>query len=128
MRRILNCTLVPFLCIFLLTACNQKQRAINNLSDFVEKVHNQAPDYSKEDWAKIDKEYNELIAEIEKYHDYTEKENERIAELKGEYTGIKTKNNVNKLLEDIKKAANELKGTIKGFTKGIAGETEVPQN
>lgn len=109
--------------VLLLTSCNKKQRAIDSLSEFVEKVEQHASEYTEEDWAEADKEYDELIAEIDMY-EYSGHETKRIAELKGKYLGIKTKYSVNKLIEGIDKAAKEIKGTIEGFTEGILGGSD----
>ena len=110
-------------CLLIFCSCDKKQHAIDNLSDFVEKVEKNAPEYTEEDWTNVNKEYDELITEIDKY-DYSGDEAKRIASLKGKYAGIKTKNTVNKFLDGIDKAAKEVKGAIDGFTEGIKGSKE----
>lgn len=120
MRKLLTVIFVTLTCLLVFTACNKKQHAIDNLSDFVEKVKKNAPEYTTADWEEVDKEYNEIIAEIEKY-DYSNKEAERIAELKGKYTGIKTKEDIKNLIDGVDKAINEVKGALKGFKDGILG-------
>lgn len=115
--------LSAFICLFIFCSCDKKQHAIDNLSDFVEKVEKNAPEYTEEDWTNVNKEYDELITEIDKY-DYSGNEAKRIAELKGKFTGIKTKNTVNKFFDGIDKAAKEVKGVIDGFTEGIKGNKE----
>lgn len=107
-------------CVLILSSCNKKQNAIDNLSNFVEKVEKKAPEYTDEDWSNVNNEFNELIAEIDKY-EYSVDDTERIAGLKGKYTGIKAKYTVNKFFNDIDKAAKEIKGVIEGFTEGITG-------
>ena len=102
------------------TACDKKQHAIDNLSSFVEKVEKHASEYTEEDWAEVNKEYEEIIAEINKY-EYAGDEAKRIATLKGKFTGIKAKHTVNKILDGIDKAAKEVKGAIEGFADGIIG-------
>ena len=102
------------------TACDKKQHAIDNLSSFVEKVEKHASEYTEEDWAEVNKEYEEIIAEINKY-DYSSDDAMRIATLKGKFAGIKTKNTVNKFIDGIDKAAKEVKGAIDGFADGIMG-------
>ena len=63
---------------------------------------------------------NELSTEIGKY-EYSRDEANQISELKGKYAGIKTKNNVKKIIEDLDKAVQEVKGAIDGFTEGLIG-------
>lgn len=116
---------MTMMCLLVFTACDRKQHAIDNLSDFVEKVKKNASEYTTADWEEVDKEYNEIITEIEKY-DYSSKETERIAELKGKYAGIKAKEDVKNLIDGVDKAINEVKGTIKGIKDGILGNEMQP--
>ena len=103
-----------------LAACDKKQYAIDNLSEFVEKVKKEAPEYTSKDWEEADREYDEIIAEIEKY-DYSTKETERIAELKGKYDGIKFKDTVEDAVDGVDKVFHEVKGRAKGVINGILG-------
>ena len=116
--------LSTFLCLFLLCSCDKKQHAIDNLSDFVEKVEKNAPEYTDEDWAKVNQEYEEIIAEIDKY-DYSGDETKQIAELKGKFVGIKTKDSVRDIIDGVDKAGQDIKGTVKGIKDGFLGN-EVP--
>lgn len=118
MKKLLVISLMTIACLLVFTACDRKQHAIDNLSDFVEKVKKNAPEYTTADWEEVDKEYNEIITEIEKY-DYSNKETERIAELKGKFAGIKAKEDVKNLIDGVDKAINEVKSTLKGFKDGI---------
>lgn len=108
-----------------LTACDRKQHAIDNLSNFVEKVEKNAPEYTDEDWDKVNKEYDEIIAEIDKY-DYSGDETKRIAELKGKYIGIKTKDSVKDLINSVDKTLQEINGTVKGMKDGFLGNEVQP--
>lgn len=112
--------MTALLCIIVLTACDKKQHALDNLIVFVEETEKKAPKFTNEDWENADKEYNELITEIGKY-EYSRDEANQISELKGKYAGIKTKNNVKKIIEDLDKAVQEVKGAIDGFTEGLIG-------
>lgn len=109
--------------LIVFSSCNKKQHAIDKLSSFVERVEKHASEYTDEDWSEANQEYEEIIAEIDKY-DYSGDDAKRIASLKGKFAGIKTKDSVNKLFEGIDKAAKEVKGTIEGFTEGIMGGEE----
>lgn len=111
---------IAIACVLILTSCDKKQNAIDNLSNFVEKVEKNAPEYTDEDWTNVNNEYNELIAEIDKY-EYSGDEAKLIAELKGKYIGIKTKDSVKDLIDDVDKAVNEVKSTLKGIKEGILG-------
>lgn len=127
MIKIIKLSFILALCVIILTACNKEQRAIEKLSDFVEEVAKNAPEYSDEDWTKKDAEYEALLNEISKYN-YSSEDCNRIGELKGRYSGIKAKNSVRNLFKEVDKATEEIKGVIKGFTKGIAGSTALPDS
>ena len=117
MKKVTLLTIVAF-AILLFSSCDKKQRAIDNLSDLVEKVEKNASEYTEEDWVEVNQQYDKLIAEIDKY-EYTGKESERISKLKGKYVGIKARNTISKFVDDIDKTAKEVKGAIEGFTEGL---------
>ena len=123
MKKVFYLTLTALFCFIVLTACDKKQHAMDNFSDFLEKVEKHASEYTEEDWTNVNKEYDELITEIDKY-DYSGDDAKRIATLKGKFAGIKTKNTVNKFIDDIDKAAKEVKGGIEGFADGIIGSSK----
>ena len=114
MRKILFLSLVTLFCIIVFTACDKKQHAIDNLSSFVEKVDKHASEYTKGDWIETNKEYEEIIAEIDKY-DYSSDESKRIASLKGKFAGIKSKYHVNNIIDGIDETIEEVKGFFEGF-------------
>lgn len=112
--------LTALFCLFILCSCDKKQHAIDNLSDLVEKVEKNASDYTEEDWAEVNQQYDKIIAEIDKY-DYSSKDSKRISKLKGKYSGIKTRNTINNFVDGIDKTAKKVKGTIEGFAEGLTG-------
>ena len=126
MKKISFLSITALFCLLVLTACDRKQQALDNLSDFVEEVKNNASKYSDKDWEEADKEYDEIIAEIEKY-DYSSKEAERIAKLKGKYAGIKTKEGVKGFFNKVGESIHEAASTIDGFKDGILGNEVRPQ-
>jgi len=113
--------LLTLFCLFVLTACDKKQRAIDNLSDFVEKVRKNAPDYTDKDWEEVDKEYDEIMTEIEKY-EYSEKEAERIGELQGRLDAIKVKNGGKDVINTLMK----WKMRIKSFFDEVLSKSKSP--
>lgn len=106
--------------LLLFSSCDKKQYAIGKLNNLVEKVEKNASQYTDDDWTKVNKEYDDLIAEIDKY-DYSAEDTKRIAELKGKFVGIKAKNTIDSFMDGIDKAAKGLKGAIEGFTKEVTG-------
>ena len=125
MKKVFYLTLTALFCFIVLTACDRKQHAIDNLSEFVDKVEKHAPEYTDEDWKDINKEYDELVAEIDKY-DYSSKEIERIEELKGKYDGLRFKDTVEDIVDGVDKAIHKAKGRTKGIINGIIGNEVQP--
>ena len=117
MKKVILLAIVAF-AILLFSSCDKKQRAIDNLSDLVEKVEKNASEYTEEDWVEVNQQYDKLVAEIDKY-EYTGKDSERISKLKGKYAGIKARNTISKFVDGIDKTAKEVKGAIEGFTEGL---------
>ena len=125
MKKVFYLTLTALFCLIVLTACDRKQRAIDNLSEFVEKVEKHAPEYTAEDWKEINKEYDELIAEISKY-DYSIKDAERIEKLKGKYDGIRFKDTLEDVVDGVDKTIHKVKKRVDGFIDGIIGNEVQP--
>lgn len=119
MKKVFCFTIVAF-AILMFSSCDKKQHAIDNLSDLVEKVDKNASDFTEEDWAEVDQQYDKIIAEIDKY-DYSSDDSKRISKLKGKYSGLKTRNTFNKIVDGIDKTAKEVKGAIEGFADGLTG-------
>ena len=89
----------------------------------MEKVDKHASEYTKGDWIETNKEYEEIIAEIDKY-DYSSDESKRIASLKGKFAGIKAKYDVDKFIDGIGETFEEIKGFFGGFFGGSDKSTE----
>lgn len=121
MKKLFAFTFIMLVSLLLLTACDKKQRAIDNLSDFVEKVRKNAPDYTDKDWEEVDKEYDEIMTEIEKY-EYSEKEAERIGELQGRLDAIKVKNGGKDVINTLMK----WKMRIKSFFDEVLSKSKSP--
>ena len=119
MKKVVCFTILAF-AILMFPSCDKKQHAIDNLSDLVEKVEKNASDFTEEDWAEVDQQYDKIIAEIDKY-DYSSDDSKRISKLKGKYSGLKTRNTFNKIVDGIDKTAKEVKGAIEGFADGLTG-------
>lgn len=109
--------------LLVFSSCNKKQRAIDNLDAFVEKVDKNVPDYTKEEWEEAVKEYDELVAEIDKY-EYSGDDVERIAEIKGRFKVIRAKKSAKDIINGIENVAREVEGTTKGVVKEIFGSDD----
>ena len=67
MRKKTLFAVIALMCLLVLTACDRKQRALDNLKEFVERVEKEAPELTEDEWKDVNKEYVDLMAEIDKY-------------------------------------------------------------
>lgn len=113
-------TFFLFVILFVFTACDRKQRALDNLKEFVEKVEKNAPELTDDEWKEVNKEYDDLMVEIDKY-DYSLEESKQIGELQGRLMAIKVKDTGMDAIEGAKKAYGKWVGIIRGFLNELFG-------
>lgn len=113
-------TLSLFVILFVFSACDRKQRAIDNLREFVERVEKEAPELTEDEWKDVNKEYVDLMAEIDKY-DYSLEESKQIGELQGRLVAIKVKDTGKDAIEGARKAYAKWVGIIWGFLHELFG-------
>jgi len=120
MKKITYLTITALFCILLFASCDRKQRALDNLKEFVEKVEKEAPELTEEEWKDVNKEYDDLMAEIDKY-DYSLEESKQIGELQGRLMAIKVKDTGKDAIEGARKAYAKWVGIIWGFLHELFG-------
>lgn len=120
MRKKTLLAVIALMCLLVLTACDRKQRALDNLREFVESVEKNAPDFTDEEWKEANKEYDNLMVEIDKY-DYSLEESKQIGELQGRLAAIKVKDTGKDAIEGARKAYAKWVGIIWGFLKELFG-------
>ena len=120
MRKKTLFAVIALMCLLVLTACDRKQRALDNLKEFVEKVEKDAPELTEEEWKNVNKEYDDLMAEIDKY-DYSLEESKQIGELQGRLVAIKVKDTGKDAIEGARKAYAKWVGIIWGFLHELFG-------
>ena len=120
MRKKTLFAVIALMCLLVLTACDRKQRAIDNLREFVERVEKEAPELTEDEWKDVNKEYVDLMAEIDKY-DYSLEESKQIGELQGRLVAIKVKDTGKDAIEGARKAYAKWVGIIWGFLHELFG-------
>lgn len=120
MRKKTLFAVIALMCLLVLTACDRKQRALDNLKEFVERVEKEAPELTEDEWKDVNKEYVDLMAEIDKY-DYSLEESKQIGELQGRLVAIKVKDTGKDAIEGARKAYAKWVGIIWGFLHELFG-------
>ena len=87
----------------MLTACQQsKEDYIKEFKSFVHEVSEDCADYNGADWEEAVKEFEALVKQAEKYEDLTTEEKLELAGVQVQFAGLKTKKNINKVIDGVK--------------------------
>ena len=65
-------------------------------------VSEECADYNDADWEKAVKEFEALVKQAEKYEDLTAEETLELAGVQAQFAGLKTKKNINKVIDGVK--------------------------
>ena len=103
-----------------------KNMYISNFEQFVVKVEENHKDYSKEDWIKIEEEYEQLSVKNRLIHEklFTQEDKNRISSLEGEYSSYQSIGFFNNVFETIKDAFDNTVEYVDGFNKGLNNTIE----
>ena len=82
--RHLKTYLVTVFAFLLLSACSNRQDAIDDLRTLVEDIRQNGKDYTAEQWADAEGIYETVCDDLEQY-EYTQDEQTEISKLKGQY-------------------------------------------
>lgn len=102
--------------VFITMSCSfdTKEAYLQNFSDFISDIENNAQTYTEEDWKTKEIEYNKFIGE--KYEQFrtqfTDEEQQTIGKLKARYFKIVLKSGLKQFEEDIKEGAKQIEGFI----------------
>ena len=89
--------------IVMMTACQQsKEDYIKEFKSFVHEVSEECADYNDADWEKAVKDFEALVKQAEKYEDLTAEETLELAGVQAQFAGLKTKKNINKVIDGVK--------------------------
>ena len=114
---------ICFFAIVCLSACSTRRGPINDLTYLAEKVKNDSPRFTEEDWASVNRDLDAIEKSIELYKsEYTAEEHQEIGRLKGIILAQRTKYSIKSVKSKIKKAVNEAEGLVEGFLNGLSSE------
>lgn len=107
----------------LMSACNSKQSAQNELADLAEELSENGDTYTDEDWESAAEEYEQIEADIEYCKsEYTDAELREIGRGKGRCLAAFTKYATKKYKEDVEETMHEATGIMQGFSEGFNEE------
>ena len=87
------------------------------VENIVNKAETEGANYTEEQWAQLDLEYEKVCDEIEANYDQMTPEEQRAAmKAMGRYYGLRTKQGLNEAFEEAKEACDKLPSLIEGFT------------
>ena len=103
-----------------------KDSYITNFENFVGEVKKDHKDYSKEDWTKIEEEYQELSEKERLSYEklFTKEDTKRISKLEGEYLSYRTSGFIDNIMETTKDAFNNAVEYIDGFMEAKKTEAQ----
>ena len=114
------------ICIFAiacLSACSTRIGPVNDLASLAEKVKNDSPRFTEEDWASVINDLDAIEKRMESYKsEYSAEELQEIGRLKGIILAQLTKYSVKSFKSQIEKAINESEGLVEGFLNGLSSE------
>jgi len=87
----------------MMTACQQsKEDYIKEFKSFVAEVSTECADYTEDDWKDVVAEFEALVKQAEQYEDLTAEEMLELAGVQAQFTGLKAKKGVKKVIEGVK--------------------------
>lgn len=114
MKNILGKTIAMIGIALIMSACNEKESALEELRDMAVELNENADKMKAEEWVEVLSTYSKLDSIISN-NEYTAEELEEIGRLQGECLGHFTKNKVKEAKKKIEKAASQFKGIMEGF-------------
>ena len=100
----------------LLSACSNRQDAIDDLRTLVEDIRQNGNDYTAEQWADAEGIYETVCDDLEQY-EYTQDEQTEISKLKGQYAAHLAKYKAQEGLGIVKDIFDRVQGAVEELKK-----------
>lgn len=107
-----------FICASVFCSCSKKERAMDRLESFTEKLEQKSNNYSSSDWEEASTEFDEITDELTEY-EYSDDERKLIGELKGRCMGKFAIAKAKGALDNLKNFGKELEGIAEGLMKSM---------
>lgn len=117
--------IASFTVLLWMTACAPSAEGyIDEVKTFIETVATEGADYTEEDWKEVGKEFKELLEKANEVEGLTDEQKKELAKLEAKFSGVMTKKNLDKVMEDASEEIEKVGKAIEGFLEGLAGEDE----
>lgn len=124
MKKVINFLLVAVLALSLASCAKmQAKHQMHALESLTEKVEKNGDSFTKQDWAEVSQEYDEICAKMNEC-EYTQEQMQEIGRLKGRFYAACTKKAINNAGGLLNGLMNTVGGAIDGFMEGMSGSEE----
>ncbi len=111
---------ILFAAIILAVGCATTVSLPDRLDNFVEKTEKEYKNYSKEDWERVQAEYDVLVAEMkENYDSYTTAEKVRTMKAMGRYSSMVLSSEIGSATDALGEVLEQIPETINGIIDEI---------
>lgn len=108
--------------MFLLSCSSAEQKSINKMTKFVDNVEACAAEYSSDQWAVMQAQYENIRAEVNmKSVNMTPAELHAVSVQEGRFAAVVAKNYTSRMVED----ADSLTDYLSGFVEGFSSDEDV---
>ena len=108
--------IITILLVIFVTACNSKNKPIDQLRSLNENLSENMANFSEDDWEDVAGEFEEILEDIAEHRsEYSEAELREIGRLEGQCVAKISKAYMEALSDEIEGANNVLGGFMEGF-------------
>ena len=102
---------ISLFALFIFISCDNKESYMQDFSQFIQEVEDNADKYSEKDWKKADKKFEEYTGSIYKKYaeELTVEEKIEIAKCQTTYAALKAKAGIKDFGKSLKEAAQKAK-------------------
>ena len=102
---------ISLFALFIFISCDNKESYMQDFSQFIQEVEDNADKYSEKDWKKADKKFEEYTGSIYKKYaeELTTEEKIEIAKCQTTYAALKAKAGIKDFGKSLKEAAQKAK-------------------
>jgi len=118
--------LIFMLSCLILSSCNKKQNAIDDLENFSEELKENSAEYTSQDWEEANAEYEQLVEQVDQY-EYTDEELKEIGRLKARCLKQMSAGAMQQLQNGIHNFTKQLEGALEEFSLSDDNESDNPE-
>ena len=106
--------------LFAMSCTTTPQQEVEQLDEYVTRVERDSDNYTEEDWARVDADFEELRADIEANYENMSPDQQRAAmRAVGRYYGLKTRRGIDKATRKTQEVMESVPSIIEGFMDAL---------